>query len=113
MKKEFEEQNQEDLETQTIPESVVASSSRPTTPCAVDEDLPRRYRRMLRDLIISMKGVTVKLEKSLKKELWREVQVDNNRFLERDGDKRIDIPKWLSNDFERMIELQELEERVD
>src|SRR3979411_993030 len=106
---------------QTIPGSVAASSSRPTTPGAVDEDLPRRYkkeaieshRRMLRDSIISMKGVIAKLEKSLKKELWREVQVDNDRFSERDGDKRIDIPEWLRNDFERIIELQELEERVD
>ena len=76
MKKEFEEQDQK--ETQTIPKSVVTSSSRPTTPGAVDEDLPHRYkeeaieshRRMLRDSIISMKGVIAKLEKSLKKELW-------------------------------------------
>src|SRR4030088_3296398 len=104
-----------------IPKSVAASSSRPTTPGAVDEDLPRRYkkeatesyRRMLRDSIISIKGVIAKLEKSLKKELWREVQVDNDRFSERDRDKRIHIPTWLRNYFERMIELQELEKRVD
>ena len=68
---------------------------------------------MLRDSIINIKCVIAKLEKSLKKELWREVQVDNDRFSERDGDKRIDIPEWLRNDFGRMIELQELEERVD
>jgi hypothetical protein len=61
-----------------ILESVVESSSRPTTPSAVDENLPCRYkdeaiknhRRLLRDSIISIKGVITKLEKSLKKELW-------------------------------------------
>ena len=101
LKKEFEEQNQKDLEMQTIPESVVASSSRPTTPCAMDEDLPCCYkeeaieshRRILRDSIIIIKDVIAKLEKSLKKKLWREVQACNSQFSERDREKRIDIPE--------------------
>jgi hypothetical protein len=81
-----EEVDREAHEVEMIPESVVKSSSSPTTPSAVDENLPRHYkdeaienhRRMLRDSIISMKGMILQLEKSLKKELWQEVQVDND-----------------------------------
>jgi hypothetical protein len=96
-----------------IPESVAESSSRPITPGVVDENLPRRYkdeaienhRRMLRDSIISIKDVISKLEKSLKKELWREVQVDNDQLSKRDRNQKFDISEWLNNDFERIIEL--------
>jgi hypothetical protein len=74
---EKEEEDREALAMEMIPESVAESSSRPTTPGAMDENLPRRYkdeaienhRRMRRDSIISMKGVISKLKKSLKKEL--------------------------------------------